>query len=230
VQATALHSVVPKSPRRTSLPAATASARVHRTRAEYDAERSAVTRERILEAASQTLLDVGYARSTTVEIGRRAGVARGTLLHHFPTHQALMVASIGHVFHRRWVAFDQEARRLTDASGGEGRPSTETLVDLLWRALDEGDTTLAWVELVVAARHDEALHQELVRLMEAFDDLVAESFSRWVPGAAGAEPPRRLVLALMNGLVLDRMMGLDQHVPAVLTLLKQLARLVVPPA
>jgi AcrR family transcriptional regulator len=56
--------------------------------------RSAATRERLLEAAVECLLDVGYARTTSTLVGTRAGLARGTQLHHFPTTQALLVSAV----------------------------------------------------------------------------------------------------------------------------------------
>lgn len=222
---------VPKKPKESaaaSAPAthvaAPARAEGPLTRAEYDAQRSAVTRTRILEAALESLLEVGYAKTTTVEIGRRAKVARGTLLHHFPNRETLMVASVRHVFERRFAEFEREAQALAAAHGPHGAPDSDALIDLLWRAIDSGGTTLAWVELVIAGRNDDTLRRELLHVMQEFDLGVADSFARWLPAAGGAEPPRRFVFALMNGLVLDRMVGLDEHVPAVLALLKAMAR------
>ena len=58
-------------------------------------ERSAVTRERILEAAYGCLLDGGYRETTVGHVQKRAGVARGTLLHHFPTRGSIMAGVVG---------------------------------------------------------------------------------------------------------------------------------------
>ena len=44
----------------------------------------------MVEAAFDCLLDGGYATTTVGAVQARAGVARGTLLHHFPTRSALM--------------------------------------------------------------------------------------------------------------------------------------------
>lgn len=51
-------------------------------------------RERILDAAVESLIEQGSARTTTLEVQRRAGVSRGALLHHFPTHAALLAATV----------------------------------------------------------------------------------------------------------------------------------------
>ena len=49
---------------------------------------------RLLEAAYECLLDGGYAATTVGHVQQRAGVARGTLLHHFPTRGALMAGVV----------------------------------------------------------------------------------------------------------------------------------------
>jgi len=128
------------------------------------------------------------------------------------------------------IAREDEARALAAGRARGERPSSDALIDLLWRTVDGGQATAAWVELVVAARNDSTLKAELFQLMKEFDVKIADAFGRWLPSAAGAEPPRRLVFALMNGLVLDRMAGLDEHVPAVLAMVKAMARTALPSA
>ncbi|SPD66908.1 TetR family transcriptional regulator (plasmid) [Cupriavidus taiwanensis] len=51
-------------------------------------------RERILDAAVTIVIEQGTARATTLEVQRRAGVSRGALLHHFPTHASLLSATV----------------------------------------------------------------------------------------------------------------------------------------
>ncbi|MGC9539725.1 helix-turn-helix domain-containing protein, partial [Streptomyces sp. UG1] len=48
-------------------------------------EQREATRAQIVDAAVQSLIEVGVAATTTLEVQRRAGVSRGALLHHFPT-------------------------------------------------------------------------------------------------------------------------------------------------
>lgn len=50
------------------------------------------TRERILDAARQVLLDRGMSRATTREIARAAGVSEGSLYNHFESKEALFLA------------------------------------------------------------------------------------------------------------------------------------------
>ena len=52
------------------------------------------TRERIVAAAVQSLVEDGYAATTTLRVQHRAGVSRGALLHHFPRREDLYVAAV----------------------------------------------------------------------------------------------------------------------------------------
>ncbi len=65
------------------------------------AERTAVTRAKLLDAAAACLAELGYGRTSSTEICRRAGVSRGAQLHHFPTKADLVSAALDHVFERR---------------------------------------------------------------------------------------------------------------------------------
>ena len=45
---------------------------------------------RIVEAAIDSLVELGYAGSSTIAISQRAGVSQGAIFRHFPTRAALM--------------------------------------------------------------------------------------------------------------------------------------------
>ena|SRR5690349_10042349 len=78
------------------------------------AERSAATREALLDAAIECLIDQGYASTTTNAVAVRAGVSRGAHLHHFQTRTALVGAAVEELA-QRWL--------------GELRKATRTLPD-----------------------------------------------------------------------------------------------------
>jgi len=62
------------------------------------AERSEETQARILKAAASLIRKRGYARFRTADVAAEAGLSRGAQLHHFPTKDALVVATLGYVF------------------------------------------------------------------------------------------------------------------------------------
>ena len=61
------------------------------------AEQRAATRTAILEAAAACLVEDGYAALTTRRIAERADVAQSTLMHHFPTREALLIEAVSHL-------------------------------------------------------------------------------------------------------------------------------------
>lgn len=121
-------------------------------------ERSALMRGRLVDAAFASLVEDGYAATSVGAVQARAGVARGTLLHHFPTRASLMVAVIDDIAERRLqVLADQPL-------AGDGSP-WDLVVDLIWRDL-QSDSFLAALELWVAARTDTDLRAALVPVQE----------------------------------------------------------------
>src|SRR5437868_11199266 len=80
-----------------SAPAAPASPSARRT----NAERSAATQTRLLDATIECLVELGWAGTSTTEVVRRAGVSRGAQVHHFPAKEDLVLAAIEHLVDRR---------------------------------------------------------------------------------------------------------------------------------
>lgn len=62
------------------------------------AERTELTRGRILDAAVGVLAKQGYAGFRTSDVAHVAGVSRGALTHHFPSKDGLLVEVVAHVF------------------------------------------------------------------------------------------------------------------------------------
>ena len=50
----------------------------------WQAQKSAATRNLIIEAAIKCFVELGYAQTTTTAIADKAGLSRGAMLHHFP--------------------------------------------------------------------------------------------------------------------------------------------------
>lgn len=56
------------------------------------------TRHRLVDAAIESLVDVGFAATTGVEVCRRAGLTRGALNHHFPDFTDLLADALEAVY------------------------------------------------------------------------------------------------------------------------------------
>jgi AcrR family transcriptional regulator len=87
----------------TALKRAPARRSLAQPRRRTQAERSEETRSRILKAAAALIRKRGYARFRTAEVAAEAGLSRGAQLHHFPTKDALVVATLGYVFDQAQV-------------------------------------------------------------------------------------------------------------------------------
>lgn len=140
-------------------------------------ERTAATRARVIDATVASLVEDGYADTTISRIQERAGVARGTLLHHFPTRAELLVAVVEDVAARRLHVLPDEE--------GSGAAGWDAAVDLIWRDL-QSPNFLAVLELWVAARTDADLRAALVPV----ERTVFESVHRAVTAVAADDDPR----------------------------------------
>ena len=162
-------------------------------------ERSAATRAKLIEAAYGSLLDRGYGATTVGEVQGRAGVARGTLLHHFPTRGALMAGVVEDIVERRLRVLTAPARgdekRADDndddtVSGGDlMAASWDDVVDLVWEEL-QGPPFTAALELWVASRTDPDLRRALIPLQERIFGTVHRNVTR----LAGEDHPRAPML------------------------------------
>src|ERR1700744_4471142 len=91
------------------------------------AERSAATRQALLDATVACLVEDGYASTTTSRVAERAGVSRGAHLHHFQTRHAPVAAAMEPPAERRGAELLAAAERLP-----AGRERLVQGLDLLW--------------------------------------------------------------------------------------------------
>jgi len=117
--------------------------------------RPADTRQRILDAAISSLIRQGSAATTTVTVQQRAGVSRGALLHHFPTHSELLAATIEELVRRNEIAVHKALAGLLDNPDPVER-ATRALADALAQP-----AYLAELELWAVARTDPQLRAAL---------------------------------------------------------------------
>ena len=197
--------------------------RVRRTQA----ERSATTRARLLDATLECLCDLGYARTTTPEIARRAGLSRGAQLHHFPTKTELVTSAVEHLFERRHQEF-----RAAFARVPAGADRYAAAIDILW-SMVSGPTFDAWLELAVAARSDPELRIAVHGLTQRMRTLVDDTFRDLFSAGRTTDPffaiAPRFTFALLDGLALERISGIDEtQLAQVIEALKALAGLLMP--
>ncbi|GAB1512719.1 TetR/AcrR family transcriptional regulator [Actinophytocola sp. KF-1] len=181
---------------------ATPTARKHRTQA----ERSERTRELLLDATVECLVELGYAHTTVQEICQRAGLSRGAQQHHFTTKAELMTSALEHLFARLSAQILNATAELPP-----GPERIEVGIDQLWAAYS-GTLSTAAVELWVAARTDPELRKSLLPVDRALGHATLRFYRQIVGPDVDEQRAETLLLLTVNlirGLALDAMIGGD---------------------
>lgn len=148
-------------------------------------DRSATTRRQILEATIQCLDKWGYGAVTNIKVADAAGVSRGAMMHHFPTRQALIVATIE-------VAYSNqtEFRKAEMVKVPAGLDRYRRIMDLSYttQRMPEG---MALNEIRIGSRSDPEIRDAVTPMMSA----ISEDYVRMISGVAreaGLKPNREL--------------------------------------
>ncbi len=163
------------------------------------AERSQTTREALLDATIECLVEDGYAKTTTSRVAERAGVSRGAHLHHFQTRSALVAAAIERLSNRRTEELIAAAERLPP-----GRERLEQGLDLMWQTY-ANPLFQAALDLWTNARTDPELRESLVEVEQLLDRQTLETARRLFPELAERPDFERRVemaVATIRGLAL----------------------------
>lgn len=154
-----------------------------------NSERSASTRRLILDATISCLNDWGYGGVTNIKVADAARVSRGAMMHHFPTRQALIVATVEHA-HQRLNAF----REAEMAEIPPGLPRFRAILDqsLVTQRMPEG---AALNEIRIGSRSDAEIREAVTPMMSAISVDYVRMIGR-IAREAGLQVNREL-----NGLI-----------------------------
>ncbi|MFE2955727.1 TetR/AcrR family transcriptional regulator [Nocardia tengchongensis] len=168
-------------------------------------EKSLRTRALLLDAAIDSLAEVGYASASIADITARAGVTRGAQLHHFHTRQELFAQTIEHLTQRQGEALLRRERTLP----GESSPGA-VLVELV-TAPFAGKLGKAAVELYVGIANDKELRRNMLRVQHDLTaELLAACGRRLDVSRERLEAAFWLTINLVRGATLDEMVGRDR--------------------
>ena len=161
------------------------------------AQRRDEMRKALLDAAVASLVELGFARTTTLEVQRRAGVSRGALLHHFPSKAQLLVATIAHLAEMRGRDLKQRAAELP-----AGPARIDAVLELLWESF-AGPMFQVAIELRAAARTDPELRSALTPA----ERLVRDGIIHQTTALFGGDVASRPGYAVAVDLTLHLMIG-----------------------
>jgi AcrR family transcriptional regulator len=170
------------------------------------------TRRALLDAAVESLIDVGFARTTTLEVQRRAEVSRGALLHHFPSKAELLVAAVDHLAEMRARELKILSAALPPTDHRAAR--TDAVLGLLWQCFS-GTFFQVAMELRTAARTDPELRPVLATAEKALRErILAQArtlFGKDVAEHPGLERALDITLQLMIGAAMSAVLHTDDN-------------------
>lgn len=185
--------------------------------------RSAATRERLLQAAIESLHQDGYAATSTSVVAAKAGVSRGAMLHQFPTKVDLMLFVVQAVY-------EQELELYAEALGAIADPHERirAFPMIVWDVLCR-PAGVAVLEIMQGARSDTVMSERLRPLQTEIEE---HSFRRAAAmlGRGDTQPApekTRLVVWAVRGLSIARL--LSDHPDDARKSVEVLRDLLIPP-
>ncbi len=127
------------------------------------ADRSAATRAKVIEAARDVLFAQGYSGATMHAIRDAAGMSLGAIQHQFPTKAKIMAAVAAEFSAYRTRVYADAIRR-----GKTPRESMENLIDANFEMVGRPEMA-AVLEIHLARRNDPDLEQEVGPSTRRFD-------------------------------------------------------------
>jgi AcrR family transcriptional regulator len=184
------------------------------------------TRDRIVAAAVRSLIEEGYAATTTLRVQHRAGVSRGALLHHFPRREDLFVAAVHQLVDDTLDEVRGELKRMPP----EPDPASRTVWML--RRASTSRSFAAQLELWGAARTDPALRAALRGAERPaiyhLRDLLGEVFGPEISAAPRYPLFRSVIIQVMRGMAVANGLASErQPAEAVLYQVAEFTRLVL---
>lgn len=146
----------------------------------WQAQKSAMTRDRILDAAIDCFINLGYTKVTTAQVSDSAGVSRGAMLHHFPSKLELIRAAIEYLHDQLLEDFSIKVSSISASIGDRERRRAG--LDAYWDHLNS-DLFSAYHELCIAGRTDpelkEIIHQSVARFEDHVTDTNKTLWAEW---------------------------------------------------
>lgn len=164
------------------------------------AERSALTRSRLLETAVRCLRERGYAATTTLLVAAEAGVSRGAMLHQFPTKADLMTYVVESAFEQEMVAYETLYAAIPDP-----RDRVFAIPEIIWQVLSR-PASVAVLEILQGSRSEPEMIERLKPLLAGITRAARRRLAPLFEGVDfnGMGPEMRLVVWAARGLSISQ--------------------------
>jgi len=168
-------------------------------------QRSRETRQRLLDAAVEELLEHGYAGFTGGGVAQRAGISRGAQQNHFPNRTTMLAEAVRYLGQLQTAELEKALARVR---GGSAR--VRAVLDMIF-AQYGSPRFAAMIELSLAARTDPELRAVVAAEERAISveltDLAASIFGPERAGKRRFAADWATALATIRGLALLKLLG-----------------------
>jgi AcrR family transcriptional regulator len=187
---------------------ATSDARLRETRRTQE-ERSAHTRQLLIEAAVQILRELGYSHLTISRVADRAGLTNGAMQHHFASREELLVAIIDAVYPVLEIPFADLAPRNRTLEERVG-----ACVDLLWQIYSRAEYLVIW-DIAFGTRGDAQLSARLkVYQRDVSKRIRKQLMATFADVGLSAQDTEKIfstILSCLRGFALQSVFGVDRR-------------------
>ena len=171
----------------------------------WQTQKSSLTRDRIVIAALECIVEFGYESTTMAKIAKKAKVSQGSMQYHFPAKLDAIKAAVNYLLAKRLTDHQQD---LEDVPNGVD--SMAHAIEVYWHHLNEGHY-VAYQDLVVAARTDPELAAVLRPAYQRFVKAWRRDAQNLIPEWGGGREKFELICDIgqyqMEGLAYGRLNG-----------------------
>lgn len=175
----------------------------HKIAKKWQTRKSSLTRDRIVIATLECIVELGYERTTMLKIAAAAKVSPGSLQYHFPAKMDAIKAAINYLHAIRLADHQRELDNVP-----KGMDPIEHAIEVYWKHLTDG-YFIAYQDLVIAARKDPDLASVLKPAYQRFVKAWRKDALRLIPEWNGKRVQFELICDIgqyqMEGLAFGRL-------------------------
>ena len=189
----------------TTDPAARVSAPASRRRGPASTEDGRRSRDRVLQAALDLIIEVGIDRVRLAEIARRAGMSSGQVMYYFTSKEHILLETLAWQEHQDGMRRQAALARVTGAWH-----QLERFIQLFLPATPPDPSWILWLEAWARAPHNRRVSRFLEELLNPWRDTLADIVARGVAEGTFAAPAAigdftRRFIAVLDGLAIQRL-------------------------
>ncbi len=172
------------------------------------AERSADTRNRLIDAAIACLARFGYSATTVSLVAEEAKVSRGAMTHQYPAKNDLMLAVVQAVYEKDGEHYRRTVVEKSPMRWRQDLPAT------MWDVISQ-PSGIAVIEIMLASRSDRDL-ADMLRAVQRDIDMTAHQWiverleNAGLRDRPDGEAVHRLFVAAIRGLSLEGLFRRDR--------------------